>query len=63
MLDGSMTVNEVIARWPQSIATLNALGIDSCCGGAETLREVASALGMAESTLITALVPALGAVR
>lgn len=62
-LDGSLTINEIIARWPQSIATLNALGIDTCCGGGEALRDVAAEMGTTEQTLIAAITPALEVAR
>lgn len=36
-----MTVNDVIRRWPETVAIFNRFGIDACCGGAVPLREAA----------------------
>ncbi|HVZ78935.1 MAG TPA: DUF542 domain-containing protein [Gemmatimonadaceae bacterium] len=38
--DLTMTVNEIIQRWPQTGTAFNTLGIDSCCGGAHALGDV-----------------------
>lgn len=41
-IDGStVTVNDAIRLYPQTVAVFNAFGIDSCCGGAETIRAAA----------------------
>ena len=34
-IDPSMSVNELVHRFPASLPVLNTLGIDSCCGGAK----------------------------
>jgi regulator of cell morphogenesis and NO signaling len=31
---GTLTVNEVIRRWPDTVEVFNRFGIDACCGGA-----------------------------
>lgn len=36
-----MTVNDVIRRWPETVAIFNRFGIDACCGGTVPLREAA----------------------
>lgn len=36
-----ITVNDVIRRWPETVAIFNRFGIDACCGGAVPLREAA----------------------
>lgn len=36
-IDGNMTINDVIKAYPSTLATFKAFGIDSCCGGANTL--------------------------
>ena len=40
-LDPQMTVNEIITRQPAAVAVFSSYGIDSCCGGAKPLAEVA----------------------
>jgi regulator of cell morphogenesis and NO signaling len=37
----SLTVNEILLRYPSAVTVMNAHGIDSCCGGAITLEAVA----------------------
>ena len=36
-----LTVNEVIARWPATVAVFNRFGIDTCGGGGMTVGEAA----------------------
>jgi iron-sulfur cluster repair protein YtfE (RIC family) len=40
-VDPSLSVNEILRRYPAAISALNAHGIDSCCGGATSLRAAA----------------------
>ena len=54
-VDASLTVNEIMARWPQSIAPLNSLGIDTCCGGMESLRAAAEHAGVPLPVLMAAI--------
>lgn len=35
-----LTLNEIMARHPEAMPVLSAFGLDTCCGGAKTLREV-----------------------
>jgi iron-sulfur cluster repair protein YtfE (RIC family) len=37
-IDPTLSVNEIIRRYPASISILNAHGIDTCCGGGNPLR-------------------------
>jgi iron-sulfur cluster repair protein YtfE (RIC family) len=55
MVERSWTVNETIDRVPASLPVLNSLGIDTCCGGGETLDVAASRSGVDENVLLTAL--------
>jgi regulator of cell morphogenesis and NO signaling len=43
-LDPSWTINETIEHFPDTITVFNAFGIDTCCGGDETI-EAATASG------------------
>ena len=40
-ITADMTVNEIITQHPETVAVFGKHGIDSCCGGALTLAEVA----------------------
>ena len=40
-ITADMTVNQVIAEHPETVAVFSRLGIDACCGGALPLAEVA----------------------
>ena len=44
-IDATMTVNEVIAAVPATVAVFQTWGIDACCGGAKTLETVARSHG------------------
>lgn len=55
------TVNEALLAAPQIVATLNRLGVDTCCGGTLTLAEAARSVGLTPDELRTALGPALKA--
>ena len=55
MIDSALTVNELIARHPATVAAFNAFGIDACCGGAVPVREAARRDGADPEALLTAL--------
>jgi regulator of cell morphogenesis and NO signaling len=40
-INAEMTINEIITLYPETVAVFNRHGIDSCCGGALPLAEVA----------------------
>lgn len=50
-----MTVDELMARHPQTMAVFNAFGIDSCCGAHSTVSEACRRDGVEEAPLVTAL--------
>jgi regulator of cell morphogenesis and NO signaling len=58
-----MTVDELMARHPETMAVFNAFGIDSCCGAHRSVHEAAAADDADESALLDALTRAIGAVR
>lgn len=39
-LDCSLTVNEIVARHPGTVAVFTAWGVDTCCGGKHSVDEV-----------------------
>lgn len=53
--DATLTVNEALVRWPNAIAVLNVLGVDTCCGGGATLDAAAEQAGVRLETLLTAI--------
>jgi iron-sulfur cluster repair protein YtfE (RIC family) len=60
MVERSWTVNETIERVPATLPVLNSLGIDTCCGGGETLDVAASRSGVDENVLLAALATVRG---
>lgn len=40
-LDASLTINEIVARYPETIAVFNRFGMDTCCGGGVPVEEAA----------------------
>ena len=32
-IDRALTINEIVARYPQTIPVFNRFGLDTCCGG------------------------------
>ena len=59
MTDPTPTVNDLIARYPETVATFNAFGIDACCGGAVPVREAAVRDGADPDALLAALAEAI----
>lgn len=55
LLDRTLSVNETVARFPQTIAVFNRMGIDSCCGGALPLDDAARREGVDPDALFDAL--------
>lgn len=50
-----LSVNEVLRRWPEAVGPLNELGVDTCCGGADSLEEAAAEIGVPVATLVAAI--------
>ena len=62
-IPATMTVNEAIRLYPQTVAVFNAFNIDACCGGAATIEEAARRDGANPEELLAALRAALEEVR
>ena len=60
-LDDRCTIDAVIARYPASIFVLNAFGIDTCCGGSETIGAAARYARVDPSLLLSSLHAAISA--
>ncbi|MGE5926529.1 MAG: DUF542 domain-containing protein [Gemmatimonadota bacterium] len=44
-INPSWTINDLLRLIPESAATLNRMGIDTCCGGSLLVAEAAAAAG------------------
>jgi regulator of cell morphogenesis and NO signaling len=51
----TLTVNEAIARNPETVRVFTRFGIDSCCGGGLPIAEAARRHGIALDALLDAL--------
>ena len=51
----TMSVNDVIRHFPDTVAVFNAFGIDACCGGAASVEEAARRDGADPAAVFTAL--------
>jgi iron-sulfur cluster repair protein YtfE (RIC family) len=51
-LDATITVNDLLLRFPDAVATLTAYGIDTCCRGNETLARAAAFVGADPTRLL-----------
>ena len=60
-IDASSTVNDIVARYPSTLAVFNAFGIDTCCGGALPVSEAAARHKIPLNALRSALESALAA--
>jgi len=55
LLDPTMTINEIVVLYPQTIPVFNRLGMDTCCGGGVALNEAARRDGLDLDALLGAL--------
>jgi regulator of cell morphogenesis and NO signaling len=56
------TINEITARYPQTITVFNDFGVDACCGGDATLAEAAARDGVNLDALNAAIRSAVAGV-
>jgi iron-sulfur cluster repair protein YtfE (RIC family) len=54
-IDPTRSVNEVIARYPATIAVFNNFGLDTCCGSGAPIADAAHRDGADLDTLLEAL--------
>lgn len=54
-LDPGLTVDEVMAHHPSTMAVFNALGVDTCCGAGNSLRDAAAEVDVPMCDLLKAL--------
>jgi iron-sulfur cluster repair protein YtfE (RIC family) len=55
-----MTLNEVIRKYPSTMGVFNRFNVDSCCGGARTIRAMAAEDKVDIETFINSLKEAAG---
>ncbi len=63
LIDPALSVNDILRRWPAAVSALNAAGVDTCCGGADSLSVAAAQVGMPVADLIDAITSAIAAER
>jgi iron-sulfur cluster repair protein YtfE (RIC family) len=54
-IDPTMTINEVIAQHPATIAVFNHLGMDTCCGGGVSVSDAAHRESLDVTSVLSAL--------
>ncbi|MEP6991335.1 MAG: DUF542 domain-containing protein [bacterium] len=54
-LDTTMTINEIVARFAETIPVFNRFGMDTCCGGGVTVDEAARRDGIEVGAVWAAL--------
>ena len=59
----TMSVNEVIRLYPETVEVFNTFGVDACCGGAQPVGEAAREAGVSWEEIRDALLQAVGAAR
>ena len=58
-IDTSVSVNEMVARHPETMPVFNRFGLDTCCGGGAPIAEAARRDGADLDALVKALREAL----
>jgi regulator of cell morphogenesis and NO signaling len=58
-LDPKLTINEIVARFPETIPVFNRFGLDICCGGGVRVDEAAQRDGIDAAAVLSALRQAL----
>lgn len=54
-VDPAMTINEIVARHPETIPVFNRFGMDTCCGGGVSVYDAARRDGIDVETVLAAL--------
>ena len=58
-IDTTVSVNEMVARHPETMPVFNRFGLDTCCGGGAPIAEAARRDGADLDALVKALREAL----
>jgi len=59
VVDHTLTLNEIVARYPDALSVLHRLGFDTCCGGALALEDAVARHGLDLANVQAALSGAL----
>lgn len=54
-LDPNLTINEIVARFPETVPVFNRFGLDTCCGGGVRVDEAAHRHGLNAADVRSAL--------
>lgn len=54
-LDPTLTINEIVARYPATIPVFNRFGMDTCCGGGVSVEAAARRDGTNLDVVLAAL--------
>ena len=60
-IDPTVSVNEMVARHPETVPVFNRFGLDTCCGGGAPIAEAARRDGADLDELVKALADAMNA--
>jgi regulator of cell morphogenesis and NO signaling len=60
-IDRALTINEIVARYPETIPVFNRFGLDTCCGGGVCVDDAARRDGLDAAAVLAALDDALAA--
>lgn len=60
-INGATIVNDLLRRHANTLPVLSRLGIDTCCGGGQSLEEAARSAGLSLAELLAELQPVLEA--
>lgn len=54
-LDPTLTINQIVARFPETIPIFDRFGLDICCGGDVRVEEAAQRDGVDAAEVLSAL--------
>jgi len=58
-LDPTLTIKEIVARFPETIPVFRRFGLDTCCGGGVRIEEAAQRDGLDAADVLSAVRQAL----
>jgi iron-sulfur cluster repair protein YtfE (RIC family) len=54
-IEPDLSVNEIIRRYPRALRVLNSFGVDTCCGGEDTLSHAAATANVPLERVVNAI--------
>ena len=54
-IDGTTTINQIVAQYPNTLPVFAFFGLDTCCGGALPLEEAVTRHGLSLTAVVHAL--------